>query len=361
MGTKKTLFLLLLPVMMFFLIALTAVSTVYQTISAGGGGRADAESILYLPEPLTFEIVDAAMSCEKTYGIPTSVILAVLYERGHGLMEGGKGVLAFEAKNYFQMKGTGTRGSKHYQNFTEVYEQEVDENGQLIYEKTRLLNGRYRKYRNYAESMDDFCKLITKKKYKQHTKKAKDSIAYIKALRSGGYFFSDEEMESCIKVLQEYDLAVFDDGGYQEGDGVATGIFVWPTVSDSVITSYFGFRNTQISGASTYHQGIDIGVYGNVSGAPIYAADGGTVTYAGYLNSAAGYAIYLDHGGGVKTSYMHLRSDGVLVRKGQNVTRGQHIGKMGSTGVSSGTHLDFRIYIHGRAVDPLQYVRRNSS
>lgn len=361
MGAKKILLMVLPGVLMVALIVLTAISAVYQALSSGGAGAMDAESILRLPEPLNAEIVDAAMSCEKTYGVRTSVILAVLYERGHGLLDGGKGVLATEACNYFQMKGTGTKGSKRYQNYTEVYERETDEEGHVIYERTRLLHGRYRKYRNYAESIDDFCKLITKKKYKQHTKKATDSMTYIKAMREGGYFFSDEEMERCLQFIREYDLESFDAGGYQEGDGVATGDFVWPTVSNSVITSYFGHRDTGISGASTYHQGIDIGVPGNISGSPIYAADGGTVSHAGYLNSAAGYAIYIDHGGGVKTSYMHLRSDGVLVRKGQNVTRGQHIGKMGSTGISSGVHLDFRIYINGKAQDPLRYVRKNYS
>ena len=355
---KKILIFFLIPTLVILMIILTAVASVYQMLAAGGNGKADMETVMRLPLPLSYEIVDAAMTCERNYGVKASVILAVLYERGHGLEEGGKGVLATEINNYFQMKGTGTKGSKRYSNYTEVYEIETDDEGNVISEKTRILNGRYRKYRNYAESMDDFCKLITKKKYKKHTQKATDSVSYIKAMRKGGYFFSDEEMENCIATVLEYDLASFDAGGYQDGDGIATGDYLWPTVANSVITSYFGQRNTGIAGASTYHQGIDIGVYGNASGAPIYAVDGGTVTFAGYLNDAAGYAIYIDHGSGVKTSYMQLRSDGVLVRKGQSVTRGQHIGKMGSTGISSGTHLDFRIYINGKAQDPLRYLHR---
>ena len=161
---KKILIFLLIPTLVLLMIILTAVASVYQILTAGGNGKADMETVMRLPLPLSYEIVDAAMTCERNYGVKASVIMAVLYERGRGLEEGGKGVLASEINNYFQMKGTGTKGSKRYSNYTEVYEIETDDEGNVISEKTRILNGRYRKYRNYAESMDDFCKLITKKK-----------------------------------------------------------------------------------------------------------------------------------------------------------------------------------------------------
>ena len=81
-----------------------------------------------------------------------------------------------------------------------------------------------------------------------------------------------------------------------------TGSFRWPC--SGRISSRFGYRNTGIAGASTYHKGIDIG---NSYGTPILAADGGTVTYAGWM-SGYGYLIIIDHGNGYETYYGHNSS-----------------------------------------------------
>ena len=127
-----------------------------------------------------------------------------------------------------------------------------------------------------------------------------------------------------------------------------TGSFRWP--ASGRITSYFGRRNTGIKGASTNHKGIDIACK---YGTPIYAADGGTVSYSGWWGSG-GYTIIIDHGNGYKTYYEHNSS--LLVKKGAHVYKGQQIARAGSTGVSSGSHCHFGIQKNGTYVNPLSYL-----
>ena len=127
-----------------------------------------------------------------------------------------------------------------------------------------------------------------------------------------------------------------------------TGSFGWPC--NGIITSYFGRRNTGIRGASTYHEAIDIA---NGYGTPIYASDGGTVIYSGWMGGY-GYLVKIDHGNGYVTYYGHNSS--LLVSVGEHVHKGQQIARMGSTGISSGNHCDFRIQLNGTFLNPLNYL-----
>ena len=127
-----------------------------------------------------------------------------------------------------------------------------------------------------------------------------------------------------------------------------TGSFGWPC--SGVITSYFGPRNTGIRGASTYHEAIDIA---NSYGTPIYASDGGTVIYAGWMGGY-GYLVKIDHGNGYVTYYGHNSS--LLVSVGEHVHKGQQIARMGSTGNSTGNHCHFEVRYNGVAKNPLNYL-----
>ena len=127
-----------------------------------------------------------------------------------------------------------------------------------------------------------------------------------------------------------------------------TGSFGWPC--NGIITSYFGRRNTGIRGASTYHEAIDIA---NSYGTPIYASDGGTVIYSGWMGGY-GYLVKIDHGNGYVTYYGHNSS--LLVSVGEHVHKGQQVARMGSTGISSGNHCDFRIQLNGTFLNPLNYL-----
>lgn len=116
------------------------------------------------------------------------------------------------------------------------------------------------------------------------------------------------------------------------------------------ITSPFGPRVSPTTGASTYHQGVDLDTG---TGWSVVASRAGTVTVAGW-GSAAGNYVKIDHHDGFSSIYMHLSSIGV--RAGQNVSAGQYIGATGSTGVSTGDHLHFGIAKNGVWVNPCNYV-----
>lgn len=126
--------------------------------------------------------------------------------------------------------------------------------------------------------------------------------------------------------------------------------FIWPCPSSSRITSYFGGRESPTAGASTNHKGIDIGAS---QGSSILAAAEGRVVISTYSYSAGNY-IMIDHGGGVSTVYMHCSQ--LLVSQGEQVSQGQVIAKVGSTGYSTGPHLHFGIRSGGSYVNPLNYV-----
>lgn len=125
----------------------------------------------------------------------------------------------------------------------------------------------------------------------------------------------------------------------------------WPAATYN-ITSYYGYRSNPFGyGPSEFHAGVDIA---GPSGTSIYAADGGTVTHAGWKGSY-GNLIIISHGNGMETRYAHLSGFGVSV--GQSVSRGQRIASMGTTGRSTGPHLHFEVRINGNTQNPLNYIR----
>lgn len=125
-----------------------------------------------------------------------------------------------------------------------------------------------------------------------------------------------------------------------------TGIWIWPTRSGYVITTYFGHDNGL--GYYRYHGAIDIAGLGCNS--PIYAANDGTVITAKY-NSSLGNYVEINHNNGYITLYGHMSK--LLVQKGQGVEMGQVIGLMGDTGYSFGCHLHFQARYNNQIFDPL--------
>ena len=137
--------------------------------------------------------------------------------------------------------------------------------------------------------------------------------------------------------------------GYDPGKANgSTGTMMWPCPSCHYITSQFGWRYHPIYHTQKYHSGVDIGAsYGSA----IYAADSGTVVRsADGWNGGWGNYVMINHGNGMQTLYAHMSSRAVSV--GQTVSRGQTIGYVGSTGMSTGPHLHFEMYINGSRVDP---------
>ncbi len=122
--------------------------------------------------------------------------------------------------------------------------------------------------------------------------------------------------------------------------------FVWPV--NGLITSQFGMRT--LGGRRDYHTGIDID--GNTS-TSIRAAESGKVSFSGYINGY-GNIIIIDHAGGYSTVYAHNSSN--LVKEGQNINKGDLIGKVGATGNATGSHLHFEIRENGKPINPLSYL-----
>jgi murein DD-endopeptidase MepM/ murein hydrolase activator NlpD len=116
------------------------------------------------------------------------------------------------------------------------------------------------------------------------------------------------------------------------------------------LTSGFGYRTHPITGVRRLHAGVDIGA---PTGTPIVAAADGRVTFAGW-RGGYGKTVLIDHGNLV-TLYAHQSAVGV--RAGQTVRRGETIGRVGSTGQSTGPHLHFEVRVNGRPRDPLPYLR----
>ena len=138
-------------------------------------------------------------------------------------------------------------------------------------------------------------------------------------------------------------------------DNVADGAIAVPSdkpVKTAAFTSGYGVRSDPFKGRAAMHAGIDLA--GPV-GTPIYATGDGTVTESGYNSGGYGNLVKLDHGRGIETRYGHMSA--ILVRAGQRVTRGQMIGRMGSTGRSTGSHLHYEVRIDARAVNPIPFMK----
>jgi len=126
---------------------------------------------------------------------------------------------------------------------------------------------------------------------------------------------------------------------------------IWPCPGYKTLTSYFGRRFHPVLKIYRSHNGIDIAA---PSGANIIAAASGEVITSEYSSSYGNY-IVINHGSGVTTLYAHMSVRGVSV--GAKVSQGQSIGKVGSTGISTGPHLHFEVSVNGTRQDPQSYVR----
>ena len=121
---------------------------------------------------------------------------------------------------------------------------------------------------------------------------------------------------------------------------LGTGYFIWPVNSNYLTQDFWGG-----------HPGIDIQTDFRQ---PVFAADSGTVVFSGWDTTGYGNFIIIDHGNGYKTTYGHNEAN--LVSVGQSVVKGQQISESGSTGNSTGNHLDFRIIDNGSFVNPMNFL-----
>ena len=166
----------------------------------------------------------------------------------------------------------------------------------------------------------------------------------------------EEDIENYKKMYeearrQEEELKSSLDYSSEGSEYLGTGEFCWPAPSYTRVSSPYGYRIHPVYKTKKFHSGVDLAAPG---GSNILAADGGKVISAGW-NGGYGNCVVLDHGNGVSTLYAHASK--LLVSKGQTVSRGSVIAKVGTTGTSTGNHLHFEVLINGKTTDPMKYIK----
>lgn len=174
------------------------------------------------------------------------------------------------------------------------------------------------------------------------TNEIKATVEYVDGVEVGRTVLSTRVIEEPVAAVIEKGSAPLPKVTGNYGGKVADSGFMWP-VSGGYISQKWGRS----------HNGIDYAYRGTGHGAPIWAAVGGTVTYAGWRGTY-GNLVVVTSPGGIETWYAHCSS--LLVSKGEVVEQGQQIARVGNTGRSFGAHLHFRVLVNGVEKNPLNYL-----
>ncbi len=163
----------------------------------------------------------------------------------------------------------------------------------------------------------------------------------------------EAEIAEQTSVIEALEAAVAADRASLWGERVYNGgMFCWPAPSYTRISDDYGYRNHPILNVQQFHTGVDMAAPG---GTPILAAYDGAVVQAAY-NSSMGNYVMIDHGSGLYTIYMHAQK--LMVSAGDEVSRGEQIATVGTTGRSTGNHLHFSVRLNGSYVSPWGYISK---
>jgi len=255
-----------------------------------------------------------------------------------------------------------------YENSSVTYLQTLIESKSIIdfFERVQLISLISENDKELVEELDaakkdvEYKRQLTesqKKKVEEQKKAKEEEIEVIKASRSQvdrkiqEYEMTLENLEKLedelIKKSQEltkYIEKLMSEAKYTGG------VMKWPCPSSTQISSYYGNRYHPILKKNKLHTGIDIAAS---RGASIVAAAAGKVIVAEW-QTGYGNTIIIDHGGKIATLYAH--ADKILVKVGDEVKAGDTIGKVGSTGWSTGPHLHFEVIKNGQTQNPLDYL-----
>lgn len=193
-------------------------------------------------------------------------------------------------------------------------------------------------------------KLATEKKQQELLAKKRERQQWLASLQSDREVLAKalDELEDLSNQVAEKIRA--EQAKNSKGEGIV-GIANWPTPGYNRVSSEYGMRLHPVLNTRRMHTGIDIAA---PRGANIVAVDYGRVIYADWLGGY-GKTIIIDHGKEISTLYAHQND--LLVKVGDEVTRGQVIGKVGSTGQSTGPHLHFEVRKGGSHINPWPYLK----
>ncbi len=235
---------------------------------------------------------------------------------------------------------------EEYQKITDIVQEKTDESQAKLQELTELQD----ELKQEKQAVKKL-KANKKKQLKKYTKKLKKSQDKVDAYTKQA-LAAEKEVEKLLQEKQE-EIDKENATGSGNSGGTSAGNLAWPLSGGAgTITSNFGPRTSPTAGASSYHKGIDIAIS---SGTPILASGSGKVVTATYSSSAGNY-VMISHGNSLYTVYMHCSRLAVSV--GDTVEQGQVIAYVGSTGVSTGSHLHFGVSKNGSYVNPLNYVSK---
>ncbi|QKS17574.1 peptidoglycan DD-metalloendopeptidase family protein [Curtobacterium sp. Csp2] len=214
-----------------------------------------------------------------------------------------------------------------------AYTEQQDNKARLDAQLATLTSGRVRTEAEFAKGEAERKAAIEKAAREAAAARAREAAAAAAAANSGGGGAP----------------APGGGGGGSVGSGSGTG---WVRPAGGYVISPYGYRVHPITGRVTKHDGLDL-----TSGCStaIVAASAGTVDYVGWYGGYGNY-VRIDHGGGVKTAYGHIVNGGFRVSQGQQVSAGQLIALVGSTGNSTGCHLHYEVHINGATTDPAPFM-----
>ena len=163
----------------------------------------------------------------------------------------------------------------------------------------------------------------------------------------------EAEIAEQTSVIEALEAAVAADRESLWGERVYNGgMFCWPAPSYTRISDDYGYRQHPILNVQQFHTGVDMAAPG---GTAILAAYDGMVVQASY-NASMGNYVMIDHGSGLYTIYMHAQK--LMVSSGEEVSRGEQIATVGTTGRSTGNHLHFSVRLNGSYVSPWGYISK---
>lgn len=171
---------------------------------------------------------------------------------------------------------------------------------------------------------------------------SRDNLQAAASVKEGLEWLSKEA------TVQEQILSELSQAAEQRSSRWAATPSIWPV--RGWVTSGFGPRMSPFTEKPGWHDGLDIGAAPN---APVQAPAQGRVVATGF-DPKLGNTVKLDHGFGIETLYGHLAK--ALVKEGQRVNRGDVVGLVGSTGLSTGPHLHYMVKVNGQALDPVKYI-----